>query len=109
MRDEMKESTTKTIRVHLPFHLRTLAQAQGELTFDVETPVTLRAVLGAIEARYPMLKGTIRDQKTLERRPFLRFFACDQDFSNHSPDEPLPNAVAAGTETLLIIGALAGG
>lgn len=105
----MMEKTTKAIRVHLPYHLRTLAQVQGELTFDVESPVTLRAVLGAIETRYPMLKGTIRDQVTEQRRPFLRFFACDQDFSNQSPDAALPDAVAAGTETLLIIGALAGG
>jgi molybdopterin synthase sulfur carrier subunit len=97
------------IRVVIPFHLRTLAKITGELQLDVPAPVTQRAVLDALEARYPMLRGTIRDHVTHERRAFLRFFACEQDLSNESPDAPLPEAVAAGTEPYLIIGALAGG
>jgi molybdopterin synthase sulfur carrier subunit len=97
------------IRVDIPFHLRTLAKITGELQLDVPAPVTQRAVLDALEARYPMLRGTIRDHVTHERRAFLRFFACEQDLSNESPDAPLPEAVAAGTEPYLIIGALAGG
>jgi molybdopterin synthase sulfur carrier subunit len=97
------------IRVVIPFHLRTLAKITGELQLDVPAPVTQRAVLDALEARYPMLRGTIRDHVTQERRAFLRFFACEQDLSNESPDAPLPVAVAAGTEPYLIIGALAGG
>ena len=97
------------IRVILPQHLRTLAHAGGEVTLEVTGPVTQRSVLDALEARYPMLRGTIRDQVTQERRPFLRFFACEEDLSHESPDAPLPEAVASGKEPLLIIGAIAGG
>jgi sulfur-carrier protein len=97
------------IRVILPQHLRTLAHVANELTLDIGGPVTLRSVLDALEARYPMLRGTIRDQVTKERRPFLRFFACEEDLSHESPDAPLPEAVASGKEPLLIIGAIAGG
>lgn len=98
-----------TIRVVLPFHLRSLAQVGNEVKLEVEGPVTQRSVLDALEARYPMLRGTIRDQVTQQRRPFLRFFACEEDLSNESPDGPLPDAVASGKEPLLIIGAIAGG
>jgi molybdopterin synthase sulfur carrier subunit len=97
------------IRVILPPHLRTLAQVRGDLNLEVESPVTQRSVLDAIEARYPMLCGTIRDHVTQERRPFLRFFACEEDLSHESPDAPLPEAVASGTEPLIILGAIAGG
>lgn len=97
------------IRVILPQHLRTLAHSGSEVTIEVEGPVTQRSVLDALEARYPMLRGTIRDQVTLQRRPFLRFFACEEDLSHESPDAPLPEAVASGKEPLLIIGAIAGG
>ena len=97
------------IRVVLPFHLRTLAQVKGEVQLDVDGPVTQRSVVGALEARYPMLRGTIRDHVTHQRRPFLRFFACEQDLSHELPDEPLPDAVATGKEPLLIVGAIAGG
>src|ERR1700683_5114651 len=97
------------IRVTLPPHLRTLAHVGGEVTLEVESPVTLRSVLDALEARYPMLRGTIRDHVTLQRRPFLRFFACEEDLSHESPDASLPEAVASGKEPLLIIGAIAGG
>jgi sulfur-carrier protein len=97
------------IRVILPQHLRTLAQAGSEVTLEVEAPATLRLVLDALELRYPMLRGTIRDHVTRERRPFLRFFACEEDLSHDSPDAPLPEAVASGSEPLLIIGAIAGG
>ena len=97
------------IRVVLPQHLRTLARVGDELTVEVTGPVTLRAVLDAIESRYPMLRGTIRDHVTKERRPFLRFFACEQDLSHEPPDTPLPDAVVAGTEPFLIVGAIAGG
>jgi molybdopterin synthase sulfur carrier subunit len=97
------------IRVILPPHLRTLAQVRGDLKLEVESPVTQRSVLDAIEARYPMLCGTIRDHVTQERRPFLRFFACEKDLSHESPDAPLPEAVASGTEPLIILGAIAGG
>src|SRR4029077_6190188 len=97
------------IRVILPPHLRTLAQVRGDLKLEVESPVTQRSVLDAIEARYPMLCGTIRDHVTQERRPFLRFFACEEDLSHESPDAPLPEAVASGTEPLIILGAIAGG
>src|ERR1700683_984681 len=97
------------IRIILPQHLRTLAQVAGEVQFEVEGPVTLRSVLDALEARYPMLRGTIRDPVTLQRRPFLRFFACEEDLSHESPDASLPEAVASGKEPLLIIGAIAGG
>jgi len=97
------------IRVILPQHLRTLAHAGSEVQLEVESPVTQRSVLDALEARYPMLRGTIRDQVTQERRPFLRFFACEEDFSHELPDSLLPEAVASGKEPLLIIGAIAGG
>ena len=97
------------IRVVLPAHLRTLAHVDGEVKLDIEGPVTQRSVLDALEAAYPMLRGTIRDQVTHKRRAFLRFFACEQDFSNESPDAPLPEAVATGAEPLLIVGAMAGG
>jgi hypothetical protein len=97
------------IRVVLPYHLRKLAQVDGEATLAVAAPVTVRRVLDALEARYPMLRGTIRDYGTQERRPFLRFFACEEDLSHDSPDAELPEAVASGAEPLLIIGAIAGG
>jgi sulfur-carrier protein len=97
------------IRVMLPQHLRTLAHVGVEVELHVEGPVTQRTVLDALEARYPMLRGTIRDHAAQERRPFLRFFACEEDLSHESPDAPLPDAVAAGAEPLLIIGAIAGG
>jgi len=97
------------IRVELPQHLRTLARVSGEVKLEVASPVTQRSVLDALEARYPMLEGTIRDHVTQLRRPFLRFFACQEDLSHESPDAPLPDAVASGSEPLLIIGAIAGG
>jgi molybdopterin synthase sulfur carrier subunit len=97
------------IRVELPAHLRTLAGVKGEVTLDVAEPVTLRAVLDALEAAYPMLQGTIREHGTLKRRAFLRFFACEEDLSHESPDALLPEAVATGKEPLLVIGAIAGG
>jgi hypothetical protein len=97
------------VRVILPQHLRTLAHAGSEVTLEVEGPVTQRSVLDALEARYPMLRGTIRDHGTQQRRPFLRFFACEEDLSHEPPDTPLPEAVASGKEPLLIIGAIAGG
>ena len=97
------------IRVALPYHLRTLAKIEGDVSLEVAAPVTLRAVLDALEARYPMLRGTIREYETGKRRAFLRFFACSEDISLASPDEELPDAVAKGEEPLLIIGAIAGG
>lgn len=97
------------IQVILPAHLRTLARVDGEVAVDVEGQATLRSVLDALEARYPMLRGTIRDHVTLERRPFLRFFACQEDLSLEPPDVPLPDPVARGTEPLMIVGAIAGG
>src|SRR5690348_3141631 len=97
------------VRVILPFHLRTLAHADTELTLEVEGEVTQRSVLDALEARYPMLRGAIRDHDTLQRRAFLRFFACEEDLSHNSPDEPLPEAVASGKEPFIVIGAIAGG
>ena len=97
------------IRIMLPQHLRTLAHAGTEVTIEVEGRVTLCSVLDALEAHYPMLRGTIRDHTTQQRRPFLRFFACEEDLSHESPDAPLPDAVASGKEPLLIIGAIAGG
>jgi hypothetical protein len=98
------------IRVELPAHLRTLAGIQGAaVDLEVERPVTTRSVLDALEARYPMLRGTIRDQVTGERRPFVRFFACQEDLSHDSPDAALPEAVATGAEPFLIVGAIAGG
>ena len=98
-----------SVRVTLPAHLRTLARVDGEVKLDVHGEVTQRSVLDALEAAYPMLRGTIRDRETHERRAFLRFFACEEDLSNESPDARLPDAVAAGAEPLLIIGAMAGG
>ncbi|MDR3633606.1 MAG: MoaD/ThiS family protein [Isosphaeraceae bacterium] len=97
------------IRVVLPAHLRTLAHVDGEVEIDVEGPATQRSVLDALEARFPMLRGTIRDHSTQRRRPFLRFFACEQDLSHEPPDVPLPDAVATGTEPFLVVGAIAGG
>ena len=97
------------IRVELPAHLRTLARVDGEVTLDVRGEVTTRAVLDALEASYPVLRGTIRDHETKRRRPFLRFFACEEDLSHESPDAALPPAVASGREPFLVIGALAGG
>jgi hypothetical protein len=97
------------IRILLPYHLRTLAQVGAEVTLAVEGPVTLRSVLDALEARYPMLCGTIRDHVTHQRRPMLRFFACEEDLSHDSPDAPLAAAVASGKEALWVVGAIAGG
>jgi sulfur-carrier protein len=97
------------IRVVLPAHLRTLAGVSGEVEVEVAGAVTQRSVLEALEARYPMLRGTIRDQVTGQRRPFVRFFACQEDLSHESPDAPLPEAVALGTEPFLLVGAIAGG
>jgi molybdopterin converting factor small subunit len=97
------------IRVVLPAHLRTLARVQGEVQLEVATPATLRALLDALETNYPVLRGTIRDHVTLRRRPFVRFFACQQDLSLEPPDTPLPEAVATGVEPFLVIGAMAGG
>ena len=97
------------IRVVLPAHLRTLARVDGEVKLDVQGEITQRAVLDALEARYPMLRGTIRDHVSLQRRAFVRFFACEEDLSNESPDAPLPEPVAAGLEPFLVMGAMAGG
>ena len=97
------------IRVVLPPHLRTLAHVRDEVQLEIGGPVTRASILEALEARYPMLRGTIRDHVTLERRPFLRFFACGEDLSNESPDTPLPDAVVKGVEPFMVIGAIAGG
>jgi sulfur-carrier protein len=97
------------IRVLLPHHLRTLAQVGAEVQLEVAAPVTQGSVLDALEARYPMLRGAIRDYTTQQRRPFLRFFACQEDLSHDSPDAPLPEAVSSGKEPFMIIGAIAGG
>jgi hypothetical protein len=97
------------IRVVLPFHLRTLAHAGSEVTVDVEGSVTQRSVLDALEARYPMLRGAIRDHDTKQRRAFLRFFACEEDLSHQPPDDPLPDEIASGKEPFIVIGAIAGG
>lgn len=97
------------IRIRLPFHLRTLAHIEGEVQLQIEGPVTQRSVLDALEERYPVLRGTIRDQVTKKRRAFVRFFACEQDLSHELPDAPLPDAVAAGNKTFIILGAIAGG
>jgi molybdopterin synthase sulfur carrier subunit len=97
------------IRVIIPFHLRALSKVEGEVQLDVPAPVTQRAVLDALETRYPMLRGTIRDHVTFARRPFIRYFACEQDLSHDSPDEPLPAAIAAGEAPFMVIGAIAGG
>lgn len=97
------------IRVHLPAHLRTLAKVDGEVTLEVDGAVTQRSVLDALESKYPMLRGAIRDHVTKQRRAFMRFFACEQDLSHESPDDPLPDEVAKGTEPFLVVGAIAGG
>jgi len=97
------------IRVMLPAHLRTLAQVDGEVELQVDGAVTKRSVLDALEARYPVLKGTIRDHVTQERRAFIRFFACEQDYSHTAPDEALPEEVANGAEPFMVVGAIAGG
>jgi molybdopterin synthase sulfur carrier subunit len=97
------------IRVTLPAHLRKLAQVDGEVKLKVESPITQRSVLDTLEARYPMLRGTIRDHATQKRRAFVRFFACGQDVSHQAPDAPLPEAVATGAEPFMIVGAIAGG
>ena len=97
------------IRIVLPYHLRALARVDGEVLLEVKSPVTLSAVLDALEACHPVLRGTIRDQITLRRRPFVRFFACKEDLSHHPPDAALPEAVTAGGEPFMIIGAIAGG
>ncbi|MFY9559146.1 MAG: MoaD/ThiS family protein [Terriglobales bacterium] len=100
---------TLMIRVILPFHLRTLAHVGSEIQLEVEGQATQRSVLDALEARYPMLRGAIRDHVTQQRRPFLRFFACEEDLSHNPPDTPLPDAVASGKEPFIVIGAIAGG
>ncbi len=97
------------IRVILPQHLRTLARVEGEVQLEIEGPVTPRSVLDALEARYPVLCGTMRDHVTFKRRPFIRFFACQEDWSHESQDSPLPDAIAAGAEPFMVIGAIAGG
>jgi len=97
------------IRVQLPYHLRTLAKVTGEVELELEGAVTQRSVLDALEAKYPVLQGTIRDHVTQQRRPFLRFFACEEDWSHESPDALLPDAVVSGKEPFLVIGAIAGG
>ncbi len=97
------------IRVVLPYHLRNLAKVGAEVELDVEGPLTQRSILDALEARYPMLRGTIRDHTTHKRRPFLRFFVCSEDWSHEPPDTPLPDAIASGTEPFFIVGAIAGG
>jgi hypothetical protein len=97
------------IRVILPYHLRNLAQVTGEVQLEVDAPVTQRSILDALEARYPTLRGTIRDQVTSQRRPFIRFFVAEQDHSHESPDAPLPDAVASGAEPFFVVGAIAGG
>jgi len=103
------ESTMAAIRVVLPYHLRILAKITGEIQLEVQPPVTQHSVLSALEARYPMLRGTVRDHVTHKRRAFIRFYACEQDLSHESPDAPLPEAVATGAEPYLVIGAIAGG
>ena len=97
------------IRIYLPAHLRTLAHVNGEVELQVEGPVTQRSILDALEAKYPMLSGTIRDKATQQRRPFVRFFACEEDLSHDSPDAPLPDAIVRGAEPFMIVGAIAGG
>ena len=97
------------IRIVIPPHLRTLAHVGSEVTLEVDGPVTLRSVLDELETRYPMLRGTIRDHLTQQRRPFLRFFACEQDLSHEPPDAALPDAIASGKEPLIVLGAIAGG
>lgn len=102
-------TNSNTIRVVIPHHLRNLAHSGKEVTLTIAGAVTQRSALDALESQYPMLKGTIRDHGTLKRRPFIRFFACEQDLSHESPDAPLPDAVVTGKEPLLIVGAMAGG
>ncbi len=102
-------SETHAVRLVLPAHLRALAHVQGELLLDVAGPVTQGSVLDALEARHPVLRGTIRDQATHRRRPFVRFYACQEDLSHEAPDAPLPTAVATGGEAFLVVGAMAGG
>jgi len=97
------------IRVALPFHLQKLAKIEGEVQLEVAAPVTQRSILDALEARYPVLRGTIRDHATQKRRAFVRFFACEQDFSHDPPDTPLPDAIATGAESFVVLGAMAGG
>ncbi len=97
------------IQVILPQHLRTLARVSGKVALEVEGPVTQRSILDALEAKYPALRGTIRDHVTRQRRPFIRFFACEEDWSDESPDAPLPDAVATGAEPFMVVGAMAGG
>ncbi|MGZ4613964.1 MAG: MoaD/ThiS family protein [Actinomycetes bacterium] len=97
------------IRVVLPAHLRTIAHVEGEVKLDIDGEVTQRSVLDALEARYPTLRGTIRDQSTLKRRAFVRFVACQEDLSHEQPDDPLPEAVATGSEPFMVVGAMAGG
>jgi sulfur-carrier protein len=97
------------IRVELPTHLRRLAGVEGEVTLDVAAPVTISSILDALEARYPMLRGTIREHGTLKRRPLLRFYACEEDLSHEPPDTPLPAAVASGAEPFIVLAAIAGG
>jgi hypothetical protein len=109
MKGQTQKEQNSRIRIILPFHLRTLARVESEIAIEVEGLPTLRSVLDALEARYPVLGGTIRDRVTEKRRPFLRFYACKSDLSNESPDARLPAAVASGKEPLLIIGAIAGG
>jgi sulfur-carrier protein len=102
-------STSSQIRVEIPYHLRNLARVDGEIALDVAGPVTIRTILDALEARYPMLCGTIREHDTLKRRAVLRFFACEEDWSHQSTDAELPEAIASGKKPFLIIGAIAGG
>jgi hypothetical protein len=97
------------IRVELPFHLRKLARVEGEVQLNIDGPITQRSILNALETRYPVLRGTIRDHITNERRAFVRFFACEQDLSHAPPDDPLPDAVATGAESFIVLGAMAGG
>jgi hypothetical protein len=106
---EAAKTNEATVRVALPYHLRNLAHVEGDVLLEVAAPVTIRTVLDALEARYPMLRGTIREYDTGQRRAFLRFFACDEDWSLESPDKALPGSVASGQEPLLILGAIAGG
>jgi len=106
---EAAKTGAAAVRVPLPYHLRNLAHVEGDVALEVAAPVTIRAVLDALEARYPMLRGTIREYETGNRRAFLRFFACEEDWSLESPDKPLPEAIASGREPLLILGAIAGG
>ncbi len=105
----MTAGDTHTVQVALPYHLRTLARVEGDVAIEIAGPVTVRSVLDALEARYPMLMGTIRDHVTQQRRPFLRFFACGEDLTHDPPDAPLPEAVAQGKEPLMVVGAIAGG